>query len=190
MKNVYLLLFLFFTSCGLLSENTKPVQYSSESFVDFKVTESPDYSNTDSWAIHPKTETNVFEGFNQEKENLQVDTFFIYPTLLTDKNNTRWNADIFNVDTRNYVLNSSVKFQASAWYSVGDLYVLYYRHAHIRFFIDSFSSIFDKFSSPLKNAASSSISSTGLIFSEKVECRLAPNFAKFCKLSGSGAAKL
>lgn len=138
MKNVYLLLFLFFTSCGLLSENTKPVQYSSESFVDFKVSESPDYSNTDSWAIHPKTETNVFEGFNQVKENLQVDTFFIYPTLLTDKNNTRWNADIFNDDTRNYVLNSSVKFQASAWYSVGDLYVPYYRQAHIRVFKESF----------------------------------------------------
>ena len=138
MKKIYLILFLFLSSCGLLSENNKPVEYNSESFDDFKISESPNYSNLNSWAVHPQSDTKVFEGFNQKNEYLPVDTFFIYPTLLTDKNNTRWNADIFDDNTRNYVLNSSVKFQASAWYSTGDLYIPYYRQAHLRVFKESF----------------------------------------------------
>ena len=138
MKRIYLILFLFLSSCGLLSENNKPVEYNSESFNDFKISESPNYTNLNSWAVHPKADTKVFEGFNQKNEYLPVDTFFIYPTLLTNKNNTRWNADVFDDNTRNYVLNSSVKFQASAWYSTGDLYIPYYRQAHLRVFKESF----------------------------------------------------
>ena len=138
MKNIYLILFLFLSSCGLLSENNKPVEYNSVSFNDFKISESPNYSNLNSWAVHPQTDTKVFERFNQKNEYLPVDIFFIYPTLFTDKNNTRWNADIFDDNTRNYVLNSSVKFQASAWLSTGSLYVPYYRQAHLRVFKESF----------------------------------------------------
>lgn len=139
MKNLALCFFLTsFISCGLLSENTMPVVYNSESFTDFKFSKAPDYKNIYSWAVHPDTNINVFDWLSQKKENLPVDTFFIYPTLLTDKKDTRWNADIFNDDTRKYILNSSVKFQASAWYSTGNLYVPYYRQAHLRVFKEPF----------------------------------------------------
>ena len=39
---------------------------------------------------------------------------------------------------RDFVSSSSVKYQASAWASVGDLYVPHYRQAHIRVFRESF----------------------------------------------------
>ena len=58
--------------------------------------------------------------------------------MLSDKNNTRWNADIYDNTTRSYVLGSSVKYQASAWFSTGDVYVPYYRQAHLRVFRESF----------------------------------------------------
>lgn len=126
------------TSCGLLSENNKPIEYNSESFKDFKISDPPDYSNIDSWAVHPEGDQTVFSDFTNSNEKLPVDIFFVYPTLLTDKNNTRWNADIYDAKTRDYVLGSSVKFQASAWYSTGDLYVPYYRQAHLRVFRETF----------------------------------------------------
>ena len=130
--------FLSLTSCGLLSENSKPVNYNSESFKDFEISDAPDYSNIDSWAVHPNGDQQVFNDFNQPNENLPVNVFFIYPTLLTDKNNTRWNADIYDQKTRDYVLGSSVKYQASAWLSTGNLYIPYYRQAHLRVFRESF----------------------------------------------------
>ena len=125
-------------SCGLLSENNKPVVYNTESFKEFKLSKAPDYTNLRSWAVHPNGDQSVFEEFNLDDSKLPVDVFFIYPTLLTDKDNTRWNADIFDPSTRSYVLGSSVKYQASAWYSTGDVYVPYYRQAHLRVFRESF----------------------------------------------------
>ena len=127
-----------FVSCGLLSEKNKPVVYNSESYSEFKFSKAPDYKDINSWAVHPNGNHDVFKGFNQNLEDLPVDVFFIYPTLLTDKNNTNWNADIYDESTRDYILGSSVKFQASAWYSTGDLYIPFYRQAHFRVFRDSF----------------------------------------------------
>jgi len=125
-------------SCGLLSENNKPVVYNSESFKEFKVSKAPDYTNLNSWAVHPSGDQSIFDEFDFDDSKLPVDVFFIYPTLLSDKNNTRWNADIYDNTTRSYVLGSSVKYQASAWFSTGDVYVPYYRQAHLRVFRESF----------------------------------------------------
>jgi len=138
MKKIYLVLLILLNSCGLLSESNKPIEYNSESFKDFKPSDPPDYTKTISWAVHPNGDLSIFDDFNQKKQNLPVDVFFIYPTLLTDRNDTSWNADIYDSETRKYVLGSSVKFQASAWFSTGDLYVPFYRQAHFRVFKDSF----------------------------------------------------
>ena len=78
-------------SCGLLSENNKPVVYSSESFKEFKVSKAPDYTNLNSWAVHPSGDQSIFDEFDFDDSKLPVDVFFIYPTLLSDKNNTRLN---------------------------------------------------------------------------------------------------
>ena len=69
-------------SCGLLSENNKPVVYSSESFKEFKVSKAPDYTNLNSWAVHPHGDQSIFDEFDFDDSKLPVDVFFIYPTLL------------------------------------------------------------------------------------------------------------
>ena len=51
-------------SCGLLSENNKPVDYNSESFKEFKLSKAPDYTNLSSWAVHPSGDLSVFDDFN------------------------------------------------------------------------------------------------------------------------------
>ena len=69
--------FLSLTSCGLLSENSKPVTYNSESFKDFEISDAPDYSNIDSWAVHPSGDQQVFNDFTQLKENLYIKGFIV-----------------------------------------------------------------------------------------------------------------
>ena len=40
--------------------------------------------------------------------------------------------------TRKYILESTIKYQSSAWYSTGNLYVPFYRQAHLRVFNEKF----------------------------------------------------
>lgn len=134
-----LILFLIFTSsCGLLSESNKPVEYSSSSFGDFKISAPPNYEMLKSWAAHPGKDLDIFSDLKNQENKLPVNIFFIYPTMLSDKNDVSWNADIYNDKIRNYVMQSTVKYQSSAWYSTGDLYVPFYRQAHLRVFRESF----------------------------------------------------
>ena len=49
-----------------------------------------------------------------------------------------WNSDIWDRHIRNDVLNRPVKYQASAWIESGNLYVPYYRQAHLRVFNKKF----------------------------------------------------
>ncbi len=139
MKHIISILISFsLLSCGLLSESNSPIEYNSQSFDDFKPSAAPDYELLKSWAVHPDNKLEVFSDFENENSKLPVDVFFIYPTMLSNKNDTSWNADIYDTKTRDYVLGSSVKYQSSAWYSVGDLYVPFYRQAHLRVFRESF----------------------------------------------------
>lgn len=138
MKNLYFILLLFFSSCGLLSEANKPIEYNSSMFSDFEISDAPNYKLLKSWAVHPENDIDVLSEFKSEEKKLPIDVFFIYPTMLSDKNDTSWNADIYDDKIRNYVLASTVKYQSSAWYSTGNLYVPFYRQAHLRVFRESF----------------------------------------------------
>ena len=75
---------------------------------------------------------------NIDKNKKEADVFFIYPTLIDSRNQREWNSDIWDEDIRNDVINRPVKYQASAWLDAGNLYVPYYRQAHIRVFNDKF----------------------------------------------------
>ena len=68
--------FLSLTSCGLLSENSKPVNYNSESFKDFEISDAPDYSNIDSWAVHPSGDQQVLMILLNLKKTFQL-MFFL-----------------------------------------------------------------------------------------------------------------
>jgi hypothetical protein len=93
---------------------------------------STDYSHTENWAVFPGHYPDQLLTFAQLPGNNSVDVFYIYPTLLTDQKDERWNVELNDQLHRNSVLNSPVKFQASAWASAGSVYVPYYRQAHIK----------------------------------------------------------
>lgn len=118
---------VLFTSCG--------VHYQSKKFVTSNTPVS--YVNTSHWAVFAgKTADGKIIG--NPIENQQADVFFVYPTLLTDKNDTRWNApindNIINADVRKWI----VPFQAAAWATAARLYVPYYRQNHYRAFFEPY----------------------------------------------------
>ena len=135
-RALIIILLISLNSCGLLSESKKLVEYKTTNFESVKPPKEPDYQNLNSWAVHPEIQVSEFSDFENNKEKLPVDVFFIYPTMHSDKNDKSWNADIFDSKIRDYVLGSTIKYQSSAWYSVGNLYVPLYRQAHLRVFED------------------------------------------------------
>ena len=126
---VYVLLW-FVTGCKI-SYNTYDFDKSPEIV-------KPNYSNKDSWAVLPENIPDEISIFDIDENKKEADVFYIYPTLIDSKNQREWNSDIWNEDIRNDVINRPVKYQASAWLDAGNLYVPYYRQAHIRVFNDKF----------------------------------------------------
>ena len=51
---ISILISLSLLSCGLLSESNSPIEYNSQSFNDFKLSDAPDYELLKSWAVHPE----------------------------------------------------------------------------------------------------------------------------------------
>ena len=126
---IYVLLW-FVTGCKI-SYNTYDFDKSPEIV-------KPNYSDKDSWAVLPENIPDEISIFNIDENKKEADVFYIYPTLIDSKNQREWNSDIWNEDIRNDVINRPVKYQASAWLDAGNLYVPYYRQAHIRVFNDKF----------------------------------------------------
>jgi hypothetical protein len=126
---VYVLLW-FVTGCKI-SYNTYDFDKSPEIV-------KPNYSDKNSWAVLPENIPDEISIFNIDENKKEADVFFIYPTLIDSKNQREWNSDIWDEDIRNDVINRPVKYQASAWLDAGNLYVPYYRQAHIRVFNDKF----------------------------------------------------
>ncbi|MBN4047142.1 DUF3089 domain-containing protein [bacterium AH-315-P13] len=125
-KTIILLLLLIVTmSC-------KPI-YQTQTFKTEQVPETPNYELESSWAVLPWTYSEDLQKLSsQEQDTLIADVFYVYPTLLLNQKDTRWNVPITDSIQNKKVLNIAVKFQASAWATAGKLYVPFYRQAHIR----------------------------------------------------------
>jgi hypothetical protein len=123
---------LFFSLILLLSCKTS---YKTLPFSETPIPEAPDYSNVDSWAVLPGQYPEALKEITGEPELHNADVFFIYPTLLTDKKDSLWNADLKRKDLREDVLTKSVKFQASSWAKAGNIYVPYYRQSHYKTYV-------------------------------------------------------
>lgn len=132
---VYVLLW-FVTGCKI-SYNTYDFDKSPEIV-------KPNYSDKNSWAVLPENIPEEISEFKTDKKKKQADVFFIYPTLIDSKNQREWNSDIWDEDIRKDVINRPVKYQASAWIEAGNLYVPFYRQAHIRVFNEKFREDGDK----------------------------------------------
>jgi hypothetical protein len=93
---------------------------------------SVDYSVESNWAVLP---SHSIKELNQTKVcpcSDSVDVFYVYPTLFLDHKDPRWIKELSDTAFRQKILETAVKYQASAWASAGELYVPYYRQAHIR----------------------------------------------------------
>ena len=90
MKKIYFFFFIFIIFSCKTTYMTKP-------FVESEIPKEPNYSNLNSWIAHPKIHDTILNNFYPENiDDLKADVFYIYPTLITDKKNISWNADIYN----------------------------------------------------------------------------------------------
>jgi len=127
---------LFFV--GILLLSCSSVYKTSEFSLSSSPTE-PDYKNQENWAVLPSLWNQSLEEIVGKPEEKKADVFYIYPTLLTDKKDDSWNADIYDKYTRRNVLEKAVSYQASAWVKAANLYVPFYRQAHYRIFFEPYS---------------------------------------------------
>jgi hypothetical protein len=123
---------LFAASCSKKNYANQP-QYKFTN-----ATNIPNYSNLDYWAAHaykkdlsdsvPKALQN-----NAVKDSM-VDVFFLHPTTLTDKDDTRYTADINDANINSKTDYSSILYQASVFNQSCRIFAPRYRQAHIRAF--------------------------------------------------------
>ena len=136
MKNNVILSVLLIS---MLLLNSCSTRYLSSIYAPFDTT--VDYANTSNWAVHPDNIPEQLNFISLDESTLAVDVFFVHPTILTSKKDGTWNGDINNPDYREEVLNTTIKYQSSAWYGVGRLFAPFYRDAHIRSFQNKFKPI-------------------------------------------------
>lgn len=120
-------LLVFFTSCG--------VTYRSKEFVSPNTSIS--YANKAHWAVYAGKAVDG-KTIGSPTKNQQADVFFVYPTLLTNKRDPRWNAPINDSIINADVLKWVVPYQAAAWATAARLFVPYYRQNHYRAFFEPY----------------------------------------------------
>ena len=147
MKKILLLLLIsiFINGCSVFRNYTlnsfTSSKYNSIPFLDKNIPVPPDYSLDSSWAVLPNKYPNSLVEIIGNSKPDSAAVFFVYPTLLLDPEDVSWNSDIYKKEIRDDVINKSVKYQASAWASAGELYVPFYRQAHIRVFTKPYDEI-------------------------------------------------
>jgi len=120
---------------ALLLLNSCKTIYRTSSFEATAVPSAPDYSKPYYWAVLPCQYPEDLKEITGDYVEKSADVFFVYPTLLTDKKDSLWNADINRKDFREDVITRSVKFQASAFVKAGNLYVPFYRQSHYKIYV-------------------------------------------------------
>ena len=120
---------------ALLLLNSCKTIYRTSSFEATAVPSAPDYSKPYYWAVLPCQYPEDLKEITGDYVEKSADVFFVYPTLLTDKKDSLWNADINRKDLREDVITRSVKFQASAFVKAGNLYVPFYRQSHYKIYV-------------------------------------------------------
>ena len=89
--------------------------YVTKPFISDKNPIKPDYQNEDNWAVLPSKYTNkISELTSGSISELEADVFYVYPTLITNKKDIRWNIATKDSLQNIKVLNTAVDFQASA----------------------------------------------------------------------------
>lgn len=124
-----------FLLTALLLLNSCKTSYKTSSFEATAIPSAPDYANQKYWAVLPGQYPAGLKEISATNGEKDTDVFFVYPTLLTDKKDSLWNADVDRADLRKNVIEQSVKFQASAFAKAGKLYVPFYRQSHYKIYV-------------------------------------------------------
>ncbi|CAA0261801.1 conserved hypothetical protein [Tenacibaculum maritimum] len=107
--------------------------YQTQPFNTSHIPTRPNYENESTWAVLPNKYNAELKKFSpKDRKLLKADVFYIYPTLLTDKKDKRWNISTSDPIQHKKILNRAVKYQASAFATSGQIYVPIYRQAHVR----------------------------------------------------------
>ena len=137
-KVLFLIIICIVNGCSVIKNYSLNAftssKYKSIPFSEDNVPSKPDYSSETSWAVLPSNYPKPLTEIVGNTKSKKAAVFFIYPTLLLDPEDVSWNSDIYDKQIRYDVINKSVRYQASAWAKAGDLYVPFYRQAHIRIF--------------------------------------------------------
>ncbi|MDP3311793.1 DUF3089 domain-containing protein [Lutibacter sp.] len=112
--------------------------YVSKSFNEAELSAAPNYSKIEYWAVHPSKITSQLKEFMPSDTAFAADVFFVYPTLLIDKKNDAWNADVNDSIFNNEILDKSIHFQASAWAGAGRIFSPFYRQSHYRIYVEPY----------------------------------------------------
>ena len=125
--------FKFFTLLLLVFLVGCKSSYQTVNFEKQNIPAAPNYANESSWAVLPtKYPASLKKYASANIQDLKADVFYVYPTLLMDKKDVRWNAPIDDVVQNNSIVNTAVKNQASPFATSGKIYVPIYRQAHIK----------------------------------------------------------
>jgi hypothetical protein len=94
-----------------------------------------DYSSLSNWAAHPLKKDLSDEspdGLPLPQGPMEIDVFFVHPTSFTgSKGEDTWNAPIDNEHVNKKTDEGAIKYQASVFNQVGQVYAPRYRQAHI-----------------------------------------------------------
>lgn len=129
----YIILFLIVAAFGSCK-----TAYTGLSFDQTPIPKPPNYADKKNWAVLPGFYPQNLEALTGPYIEKEVDVFFVYPTLLTDKNNPAWNADTQHSSIRKAVIDQSIQYQASCFVDAGNLYVPFYRQSHYKIYVSPF----------------------------------------------------
>ena len=128
---------LIFFSCNI--KNNLTTNFPSNDFDETLIGASPIYSQKKYWAEHPENISSYAflpKNYNDTQYNHQpkIDVFYIHPTLYTKGD--RWNADINNEELNKQIKNTAIKYQASVFAGIANIYAPHYRQMHIYSYTD------------------------------------------------------
>ena len=135
----YFLIVFELHSCKTYNLTAKKKDIPKEDFNINLVGDAPNYAELKSWVEHPKKTKhyatlpkNYFDTLFNKNPN--IDVFFIHPTLYFKGNN--WNADINDEKLNEKIGNSAIKYQASVFLGIANIYAPHYRQMHIQCYSD------------------------------------------------------
>ena len=107
--------------------------YQTVNFEKQNIPTAPNYADESSWAVLPTKYSKGLKKYSvADIDNLKADVFYVYPTLMMDKKDVRWNAPIDDTVQNSSIVHTAVENQASPFATSGKIYVPIYRQAHIK----------------------------------------------------------